>query len=217
MNNIVFDFEFFLFFFFNVTATTEIYTLSLHDALPISSPPSRASSPAIRASTTASMAEARIGMARSMPQKVWARSTSDGSMVLVPGASETSSKPYVGRRWSTLDRKARRWAASVPDATPLLGVMPGASGASDPWRNLASVSSRPRPRAGAGCTPVYQTEPPIRAGPPMGGRADDPGRARLPAASGTLTDPAGPGAIPRRHHSMTRRPSSESSNQGART
>src|SRR2546430_9263439 len=29
------------FFFFNDTATTEIYTLSLHDALPISSAPSR--------------------------------------------------------------------------------------------------------------------------------------------------------------------------------
>src|ERR1035437_11201291 len=28
----------FLFFFFNDTATTEIYTLSLHDALPISCP-----------------------------------------------------------------------------------------------------------------------------------------------------------------------------------
>src|SRR5260370_36071336 len=31
---------FFSFFFFNDTATTEIYTLSLHDALPISCPPS---------------------------------------------------------------------------------------------------------------------------------------------------------------------------------
>src|SRR2546428_9641453 len=30
------DSSFFLFFFFNDTATTEIYTLSLHDALPIS-------------------------------------------------------------------------------------------------------------------------------------------------------------------------------------
>src|SRR2546425_6897709 len=29
----------FFFFFFNDTATTEIYTLSLHDALPISDPP----------------------------------------------------------------------------------------------------------------------------------------------------------------------------------
>src|SRR5258708_35040493 len=35
----------FFFFFFNDTATTEIYTLSLHDALPISNAaPSRASS-----------------------------------------------------------------------------------------------------------------------------------------------------------------------------
>src|SRR3712207_9080528 len=34
----------FLFFFFNDTATTEIYTLSLHDALPISRPGTRRSS-----------------------------------------------------------------------------------------------------------------------------------------------------------------------------
>src|SRR3712207_9138169 len=32
----LFDFLYLLFFFFNDTATTEIYTLSLHDALPIS-------------------------------------------------------------------------------------------------------------------------------------------------------------------------------------
>src|SRR2546427_11479426 len=35
---------FFFFFFFNDTATTEIYTLSLHDALPICSRASRARS-----------------------------------------------------------------------------------------------------------------------------------------------------------------------------
>src|SRR5258706_5879369 len=34
--------HFLFFFFFNDTATTEIYTLSLHDALPISPPPRRA-------------------------------------------------------------------------------------------------------------------------------------------------------------------------------
>src|SRR2546426_8119608 len=34
------QFSTFFFFFFNDTATTEIYTLSLHDALPISSLPS---------------------------------------------------------------------------------------------------------------------------------------------------------------------------------
>src|SRR5215203_1143866 len=32
---LIFFFFFFFFFFFNDTATTEIYTLSLHDALPI--------------------------------------------------------------------------------------------------------------------------------------------------------------------------------------
>src|SRR2546422_8249432 len=36
----------FLFFFFNDTATTEIYTLSLHDALPISPPRAARSHPA---------------------------------------------------------------------------------------------------------------------------------------------------------------------------
>src|SRR5581483_7173225 len=35
---IYFFFFYFFFFFFNDTATTEIYTLSLHDALPISEP-----------------------------------------------------------------------------------------------------------------------------------------------------------------------------------
>src|SRR3712207_7041489 len=41
----------FLFFFFNDTATTEIYTLSLHDALPISS--TRSTSPSNPTSTLA--------------------------------------------------------------------------------------------------------------------------------------------------------------------
>src|SRR3982750_4966848 len=36
---------FWFFFFFNDTATTEIYTLSLHDALPIWSPASRSGCP----------------------------------------------------------------------------------------------------------------------------------------------------------------------------
>src|SRR5579885_3794922 len=39
-------FFFVFFFFFNDTATTEIYTLSLHDALPISAPRSTAPRPA---------------------------------------------------------------------------------------------------------------------------------------------------------------------------
>src|SRR3989442_9891211 len=39
--------QFLLFFFFNDTATTEIYTLSLHDALPISSTEARARARAV--------------------------------------------------------------------------------------------------------------------------------------------------------------------------
>src|SRR5438034_11108238 len=35
-SSLLYAFYVFLFFFFNHTATTEIYTLSLHDALPIS-------------------------------------------------------------------------------------------------------------------------------------------------------------------------------------
>src|SRR5260370_30774126 len=38
---------FILFFFFNDTATTEIYTLSLHDALPIYRGPGRVPEPAL--------------------------------------------------------------------------------------------------------------------------------------------------------------------------
>src|SRR2546430_2933902 len=38
----------FSFFFFNDTATTEIYTLSLHDALPISGPPPMATTASSR-------------------------------------------------------------------------------------------------------------------------------------------------------------------------
>src|SRR2546430_7303518 len=41
------DAFFFFFFFFNDTATTEIYTLSLHDALPISAEPEETSDGAV--------------------------------------------------------------------------------------------------------------------------------------------------------------------------
>src|SRR6266581_9781747 len=42
------------FFFFNDTATTEIYTLSLHDALPISRPSARRMEPSVTSATLAS-------------------------------------------------------------------------------------------------------------------------------------------------------------------
>src|SRR5215216_8047106 len=48
---------FFFFFFFNDTATTEIYTLSLHDALPICSEPALRHCPPYRFSGHANRSE----------------------------------------------------------------------------------------------------------------------------------------------------------------
>src|SRR5258708_22172819 len=56
----------FVFFFFNDTATTEIYTLSLHDALPIFSSSSRArsSSSSVRGAATALPVQFEISAVR---------------------------------------------------------------------------------------------------------------------------------------------------------
>src|SRR5258707_15275801 len=53
-----------LFFFFNDTATTEIYTLSLHDALPIWSFSHRTTSRIFRSLITASLPAARFAAPR---------------------------------------------------------------------------------------------------------------------------------------------------------
>src|SRR2546430_9414513 len=58
----------FFFFFFNDTATTEIYTLSLHDALPISPCAARSASPTCRRS-------ARSTCRGRMPRGSWTSST----------------------------------------------------------------------------------------------------------------------------------------------
>src|SRR2546429_7010115 len=63
-------FVFSLFFFFNDTATTEIYTLSLHDALPISQDPPAA------ASHSASSSLDRLSSARAPPAPPWRRGCS---------------------------------------------------------------------------------------------------------------------------------------------
>src|SRR5256885_11832658 len=55
------------FFFFNDTATTEIYTLSLHDALPISCAPGRRRSPASLRGCFASQRYHRARWGRAAP------------------------------------------------------------------------------------------------------------------------------------------------------
>src|SRR5205807_9027324 len=57
-----------IFFFFNPPATTHIYTLSLHDALPISAPPPR--SPRQAASAVAPAISIRRARSRSPPSPV---------------------------------------------------------------------------------------------------------------------------------------------------
>src|SRR6266567_7778494 len=58
---VIYDLPNILFFFFNDTATTEIYTLSLHDALPIWRAASRACSSAGRASHSLFQAQTVCG------------------------------------------------------------------------------------------------------------------------------------------------------------
>src|SRR5215204_7797302 len=91
--------SFFFFFFFNDTATTEIYTLSLHDALPISRPPTARSSacprPAsARASSTAPAATHR--------------------RAVVAGRRQTTSTPAALRTSRPRQRRAKVAAAACP-------------------------------------------------------------------------------------------------------
>ena len=67
------------------------------------SEPSPRSTPAVVGETTASIADAMIGSVSGMPQNSCVRSTSAGSIVSVPGASEMSSNPNAGRRVSILE------------------------------------------------------------------------------------------------------------------
>src|SRR5467141_5331819 len=60
----IFFFFFFFFFFFNDTATTEIYTLSLHDALPIPAD----GRPSARQGACAEPARRRVAQGRRLPR-----------------------------------------------------------------------------------------------------------------------------------------------------
>src|SRR3712207_7261117 len=91
---IVITIDFSIFFFFNDTATTEIYTLSLHDALPIFSPPC-----------------VGLGVARRLPLKEPEESRG-GSLRNLGSACPHFQTP--GRGWTTRvgDRKSTRLNSS---------------------------------------------------------------------------------------------------------
>src|SRR3712207_7697566 len=90
-------------FFFNDTATTEIYTLSLHDALPISHSPNASRRPRVAAG-------ASVRVRGASPVDVLVRTSSDVLMV-APYAGITRSGSS-GRRRVQSDRKSTRLNSS---------------------------------------------------------------------------------------------------------
>src|SRR3712207_8041714 len=78
--------------FFNDTATTEIYTLSLHDALPISARRAAKSPPSLSASATTTAA--RAGQRRRSSAAA-ARPGASGSVRSEEHTSELQSRQYL--------------------------------------------------------------------------------------------------------------------------
>src|SRR5258706_9842491 len=80
-------FFFFFFFFFNDTATTEIYTLSLHDALPICLS-KLAGRPVV--------VENRPGAQGALASDVVAKAKPDGyTLMITPASSTIATAPYL--------------------------------------------------------------------------------------------------------------------------
>src|SRR5258706_3479494 len=69
-----------------------------------------------------------IGMSSAIPQNSWPSSTSAGSIVSVPGGRDTYSKPYVGRRSSTFERKTRRLAEALAVWSSTGGLLAAVAG-----------------------------------------------------------------------------------------
>src|SRR5256885_16904280 len=80
--------SFFFFFFFNDTATTEIYTLSLHDALPIS-----------------------IGFAASGGSSAWNRLDSPSGRQVASSRTVVLRRPTIGDEH--LVHPLRNWSAEI--------------------------------------------------------------------------------------------------------
>src|SRR2546430_16242317 len=89
-----------LFFFFNDTATTEIYTLSLHDALPISStrPPWCGTTVAIRCAPTGGNRSATAGRRRCSRPNGPRSTTIVGTFAGRAGCTARDRPPSLGGR-----------------------------------------------------------------------------------------------------------------------
>src|SRR3712207_7604438 len=89
-----------MFFFFNDTATTEIYTLSLHDALPISRARASSRDRTQTVSRRSPAARPRIRLRRTGGGPCPARSRRDG-----PGARGTPRRPRSEEHTSELQSR----------------------------------------------------------------------------------------------------------------
>src|SRR2546426_12841432 len=110
----------FLFFFFNDTATTEIYTLSLHDALPISRVSARrcgrgdagaARTACLRAGAGSGTADVRgrpgrAGSARALWRDRAARQRASGKMNPNPGAQRLTGSALMRGNLNELMKQA---------------------------------------------------------------------------------------------------------------
>src|SRR2546423_6045483 len=91
----------FFFFFFNDTATTEIYTLSLHDALPISWRLRRVSFSAVRSRAVSGISRAKVWTSSC----TWSRDSGNGRSE--EHTSELQSLAYLVCRL-LLEKKKRK-------------------------------------------------------------------------------------------------------------
>src|SRR2546430_5066315 len=115
----------FFFFFFNDTATTEIYTLSLHDALPISSGTGTSSSSISGVITIASCSTPRISTSGSAISTRPARRSLAG-----PGSTEHGDAPR-GQSALHVPRLHRRRGRGDFDVQLVLSGHPGRATALD--------------------------------------------------------------------------------------
>src|SRR2546427_7639558 len=99
-------FSIFVFFFFNDTATTEIYTLSLHDALPISTCPRTGS----WARASPRRAAARPGRRGLRSDRVGARSEEHTSEL--QSQSNLVCRLLLEKKKNKLKRNSRAWTTA---------------------------------------------------------------------------------------------------------
>src|SRR5947207_11562846 len=94
-----------LFFFFNHTATTEIYTLSLHDALPISRMPESIPAPLIIDTLKDTFREARQALAAEAQEP--SRHQHLGWVLSVPDTHQKRSEEHTSELQSHSDLVCR--------------------------------------------------------------------------------------------------------------